>query len=110
MVTCLSSIAARMIGRAAHNVHLSAADANGNQLDYLINFRGADIVEAVIATKIQREPRGEPVAYTDVTTREDMVLPDIDKAELVMFYRVQGAQPQQLVRSFAGPGPAPDCP
>lgn len=69
---------------SASNVHLSAKDTNGNPIDYLINFRGADIVEAVIGT-LQREPRGEPVAYRDSTTGEDLELPDIDKAELVMF-------------------------
>jgi hypothetical protein len=69
---------------SASNVHLSAIDPNGNQIDYLINFRGADIVEAVIAT-LQREPRGDAVEYRDSTTGENMALPDINKAELVMF-------------------------
>lgn len=68
---------------SASNVRLTAADENGNQLDYLINFRGADIVEAVIAT-LQREPRGDPVTYKESGGNE-LVLPDIDKAEMVLF-------------------------
>lgn len=69
---------------SASNVQLSAKDATGKQIDYLINFRGADIVDAVIAT-LQREPRGDSVTYRDSTTGVDMTLPDIDRAELVMF-------------------------
>ena len=68
----------------ASNVRLSGTDESGNQLDYLINFRGADILDAVIAT-LQREPRGREVTYRDSTFAEEMILPDIDKAELVLF-------------------------
>jgi hypothetical protein len=64
------------------NAHLSAVAPNGQQLDYLINFRGADIVEAVIGT-LQREPRGDAVAYQQ--NGEDVVLPDINKADMVLF-------------------------
>jgi Pectinacetylesterase. len=69
---------------SASNVHLSATDATGKQIDYLINFRGADIVEAVIAT-LQRKPDGQAVTYTDSSSREEMVLPDIDKADTGLF-------------------------
>ncbi|HJQ22848.1 MAG TPA: pectin acetylesterase-family hydrolase [Blastocatellia bacterium] len=69
---------------SASNVHLSGTDSSGHQLDYSINFRGADILDAVIAT-LQREPAGEPVSYRDTTSGDDLVLPDIDKAELVLF-------------------------
>lgn len=65
------------------DVHLSATDANGKQVDYLINFRGADIVEAVIGT-LQRQPQEQPVAYKDSDGAE-LVMPDLDKAELVLF-------------------------
>ena len=67
---------------SAGDVRLSATDAEGHLLDYSINFRGADIVEAVVAT-LQREPDGEAVAYLEAG--EQMVLPDLDKAELVLF-------------------------
>lgn len=67
---------------SASNVHLSAIDASGNQVDYLINFRGADIVEAVIGT-LQREPGGRQVLYKD-SDGVEQVMPDLDKAELVL--------------------------
>ena len=68
---------------SASNVHLSTTDRNGMPVDYLINFRGADIVEAVVGT-LQREPDQRPITYenNEGVTR---VLPDLDKAELVLF-------------------------
>ncbi|MBI3649523.1 MAG: hypothetical protein HY231_00560 [Acidobacteria bacterium] len=69
---------------SASNVQLSGTDANGNQLNYLIHFRGADIVDAVIAT-LQRQPNGQAITYQETTSSEELVLPDIDKAEMVLF-------------------------
>jgi hypothetical protein len=65
------------------NVRLSATDTKGKPVEYLINFRGADIVEAVIGT-LQREPGGRPVSYKD-SDGVERVMPDLDKAEIVLF-------------------------
>jgi O-palmitoleoyl-L-serine hydrolase len=69
-------------GRAS-NVHLAAILPNGHPVDYLINFRGSDIIDSVIGT-LRRQPAQHPVKYRDID-RAERVLPDLDDATVVLF-------------------------
>jgi pectinacetylesterase len=68
---------------SASNVPLSAIDPNGKHVDYLIDFRGADIVEAVIGT-LQRQPGQRLVTYRR-SPGPDIAMPDLNNAERVLF-------------------------
>ena len=65
----------------ARDTVMTATDPFGNPITYRIHFKGAVILDAVIAT-LQRQPNGLPLTYRSSTLQ---TMPDLDDASLVLF-------------------------